>query len=32
VGTAAATSGIGVLVDFICHAAREAGRPRMLRA
>jgi CheY-like chemotaxis protein len=32
VGTAAATSGIGVLVDFICHAAREAGRTRMLRA
>ena len=32
VGTAAASSGIGALVDFICHAAREAGRPRMLRA
>ena len=31
VGTAAATAGIGVLVDFICHAARDAGRPRMLR-
>jgi CheY-like chemotaxis protein len=32
VATAAATAGIGALVDFICHAARDAGRPRMLRA
>jgi CheY-like chemotaxis protein len=32
VATAAATAGIGVLVDFICHAARDAGRPRTVRA
>jgi CheY-like chemotaxis protein len=32
VATAAATAGIGALVDFICHAARDAGRPRMLQA
>jgi CheY-like chemotaxis protein len=32
VGTVAATAGIGALVDFICHAARDAGRPRILRA
>jgi CheY-like chemotaxis protein len=32
VATVAATAGIGALVDFICHAARDAGRPRMLRA
>jgi CheY-like chemotaxis protein len=32
VATAAATAGIGALVDFICHAARDAGRPRALRA
>jgi CheY-like chemotaxis protein len=32
VATAAATAGIGALVDFICHAARDAGRPRILRA
>jgi CheY-like chemotaxis protein len=32
VATAAATAGIGALVDFICHAAREAGRPRTVRA
>jgi ActR/RegA family two-component response regulator len=32
VATAADSAGIGVLVDFICHAARDAGRPRMARA
>jgi CheY-like chemotaxis protein len=32
VATVAATAGIGALVDFICHAARDAGRPRALRA
>lgn len=32
VATAASTAGIGALVDFICHAAREAGRPRLARA
>jgi CheY-like chemotaxis protein len=31
VATAAASAGIGVLVDFICHAARDTGRPRILR-
>jgi ActR/RegA family two-component response regulator len=31
VATAAATAGIGALVDFICHAARDAGRLRMVR-
>lgn len=31
VATAAATAGVGALVDFICHAARDASRPRMLR-
>jgi len=29
--TAAATAGIGTLVDFVCHAARDAGRPRLMR-
>jgi ActR/RegA family two-component response regulator len=32
VATAADTAGVGALVDFICHAARDAGKPRMLRA
>ena len=32
VATAASTAGIGALVDFICHAARDAGRPRIVRA
>jgi CheY-like chemotaxis protein len=32
VGTAAVSAGIGAWVDFICHAARDAGRPRMARA
>ena len=32
VATVAATAGIGALVDFICHAARDAGRPRIVRA
>jgi hypothetical protein len=32
VATVAGTAGIGALVDFICHAARDAGRPRILRA
>jgi len=32
VATAATSAGIGALVDFICHAARDAGRPRILRA
>lgn len=32
VATAADTAGVGALVDFICHAAREAGRPRAMRA
>jgi CheY-like chemotaxis protein len=31
VATAAGTAGIGALVDFICHAARDAGRPRISR-
>jgi CheY-like chemotaxis protein len=25
------TAGIGTLVDFICHAARDAGRSRLIR-
>jgi hypothetical protein len=31
VATAADTAGIGVFVDFICQAARDAGRPRLMR-
>jgi DNA-binding NtrC family response regulator len=31
VTTVTETSGIGVLVDFICHAARDAGMPRLMR-
>jgi CheY-like chemotaxis protein len=31
VATVAGTGGIGELVDFICHAARDAGRSRMMR-
>jgi CheY-like chemotaxis protein len=29
--TATAAAGIGPLVDFICHAARDAGRSRLMR-
>jgi DNA-binding NtrC family response regulator len=25
------TAGIGAVVDFICHAARDAGKPRLMR-
>lgn len=32
VATIAGSAGVGPLVDFICHAVRDAGRPRMLRA
>jgi ActR/RegA family two-component response regulator len=32
VATAAASAGIGALVDFICHAVRDAGQPRLVRA
>jgi CheY-like chemotaxis protein len=32
VATVAETAGVGPLVDFICQAARENGRPRTLRA
>jgi ActR/RegA family two-component response regulator len=32
VATAADTAGVGAFVDFICHAARDAGRPRMAQA
>ncbi len=32
VATAHETCGMGPLVDFICHAARDAGRSRMMRA
>jgi CheY-like chemotaxis protein len=31
VTTAAASAGIGALMDFICHAARTAGRSRLMR-
>lgn len=31
VATATDTAGIGALVDFICHAARDAGRSRLMR-
>ncbi len=31
VSTAATSAGIGALVDFICHAARGAGRSRLMR-
>jgi hypothetical protein len=30
VSTAATSAGIGALVDFICHAARGAGRSRLM--
>jgi hypothetical protein len=29
--TTADSAGIGVFVDFICQAARDAGRPRLMR-
>jgi len=32
VATASGTGGIGALVDFICHAARDAGRSQLMRA
>lgn len=31
VATVTAAAGIGALVDFICHAARDAGRSRLMR-
>ena len=31
VATAAGTGTIGDVVDFLCHAARDAGRSRMMR-
>jgi len=31
VATITEASGIGALVDFICHAARDAGMPRLMR-
>ncbi len=31
VTTVSDASGIGALVDFICHAARDAGMPRLMR-
>jgi CheY-like chemotaxis protein len=31
VTTATAADGMGALVDFICHAARDAGRSRLMR-
>jgi CheY-like chemotaxis protein len=31
VATATEADGIGALVDFICHAARDAGRTRLMR-
>jgi ActR/RegA family two-component response regulator len=31
VATVTDASGIGALVDFICHAARDAGMPRLMR-
>ncbi len=31
VSTATPTSGIGELVDFVCHASRDAGRSRLMR-
>jgi hypothetical protein len=31
VTTVSDNSGIGALVDFICHAARDAGMPRLMR-
>jgi CheY-like chemotaxis protein len=31
VATTATTAGIGALVDFICHAARDAGKSRLMR-
>ena len=31
VTTAAPAAGMGALVDFLCHAARDAGRSRLMR-
>jgi CheY-like chemotaxis protein len=31
VSTAPVATGIGALVDFVCQAARDAGRPRLIR-
>jgi hypothetical protein len=31
VATVAETGSIGDVVDFLCHAARDAGRSRMMR-
>jgi len=31
VATAAGTGSVGDVVDFLCHAARDAGRSRMMR-
>jgi hypothetical protein len=31
VATASLSLGVGALVDFVCHAARSAGRPRLMR-
>jgi CheY-like chemotaxis protein len=31
VATITGTEGIGTMVDFICHAARDAGMPQLMR-
>jgi CheY-like chemotaxis protein len=31
VTTITGTASIGVMIDFICHAARDAGMPRLMR-
>jgi hypothetical protein len=31
VATVTGTAGVGTLVDFMCHAARDAGRDRLIR-